>query len=647
MVQPGLGKVVFGNTSKRRSFIHAVAEAQRQNGPDNEGGFLLDGVVGSSRESPEALPGPSSRWKKVRSKRKELRLCMAQDRLKTMPLFTNLEPKVQAELLDAVNFRGAVPRGTVLFRQYDMPGKDDPGEVFIIVSGEVSVWMHPSEEFPAFSNLHDSGEPRSPSSPGPPDSQRRGGALSPGGRRGSVMDARQLILEAQQAAADIDPSKNEPKSHGVQVSSIGAGTLLGHHALIHQEPRNATCIAALDCDLLVIPRLDFLRVLKPALANVKDEKEVFLTAHVPGLGQMAEPELVIPNFTQLFYKKGHVFWQQGLTVEAPVMYVLLKGVVEVRHRRRADEPDRVISTLMPGAVFGACSGQPEPFTVCASSKHACDIYEARDGEYRRMPAFIRKVAEEHLQRTNSLHLQRTWPSEDGPSAMRKKEWWEDEGAQHIFGPRRPMRLSTPSSRGGSCGNSERRKAPPQVRHQLQEAADELVQNPWKAPKNYNGSWKDWTDHGRAHVQQLIFEDMAPLAMEGRLPEYKSLSGWMRRCERTGPPASPPSRHEGSTMRSVGLTSSTMSTSTTESWRPKSSSSSTRPCGSRGQRRKNPSRLGALAASDSALPSALSLGGTGAPGNFTNFAAGAAGGAVAAHRSPPLRTQSATLQAWSA
>lgn len=539
-----------------------AAELQRLEG--KAGGVIEDLAGATTTES-----GEGSKWAKVRSQHRNLKLNMAKSRLKHMDLYQKLEPDVQVALLDAVNYRGIMPRGTVIFKQGDVPGKDDPGDCYIIMSGEVSVWVALSEE----RAVPEDDDRRRRTAPSSPTNGAGMGTLPDAGSGSPKSPSRgHAVLGVSNRKESDEVCTSTGDQHwGSQVAAIGPGSLLGSHALLRGEPRNATCVASLDCEMLSIRSFDFDRVLKPVFANKKDEKEVFLLARVPGLAHMEhfKPETMVPNFLQGYYNKRHIFWNQGLSIESPELYVVLKGVVEVRHQRVTGEPERVISTLLPGAVFGTYSGQPEPFKVCVGARASCDVYQARGEGYRRLPASVRQAIQEHISQANDLHLERTWPAEDG--GYGNKEWWaESEGIQHLFGSKAKTRSASLAERHN--------KQPVTVtgRHQLREAAKQLAANPTKTPKaaTFQGSWKNWTHHGRAHIQSLIFEDMAPLAMEGRLPVYKDLSGWLKPC----PSAAPPSRRPDS-----ATTRSASAGMLPEQRRPGScASSSTERSGSRGR-----------------------------------------------------------------
>eukprot|EP00971_Amphidinium_carterae_P001673 33611-Amphidinium_carterae.1 len=210
----------------------------------------------------------------------------------------------------------------------------------------------------------------------------------------------------------------EAETWGNLVASVHAGTLLGHLALMRQQPRNATCVAAMDtevlitvlsqvspnlshaawlqpwlqlrkrhpsvrlcrwqllvsiiaCKVLVLRKVDFLRILKDYVEVMKDSKAEFLSNHIPGLTKLpaAKSEYLLHNFEKTTFERDFVFYEEGEPSTEKAVYVLAKGSIEVSSN------GHTVGVLVPGAVFGSLeSGTLQAFTLSVAHQSSCLLY---------------------------------------------------------------------------------------------------------------------------------------------------------------------------------------------------------------------------------------------------------------------------------
>merc|ERR1719356_1205651 len=134
---------------------------------------------------------------------------------------------------------------------------------------------------------------------------------------------------------------------------MGRGQVVGELALINDQPRSATVKCLRDCKFLAVNRLVFDTVLKKELMSSIDERQNFLTEHLPG---MREVDMKCKSGTphpSYFFKKarhprGHTLIKQGSILD-PVVFVIVRGSVEF------SSGGRVQGNLANGPTGGSTS----------------------------------------------------------------------------------------------------------------------------------------------------------------------------------------------------------------------------------------------------------------------------------------------------
>jgi len=238
---------------------------------------------------------------------------------------------------------------------------------------------------------------------------------------------------------------------GKQVALLRGGTIFGELGLINDAPRGASIRCQTDCDVLVIRKQDFDRVLKEEMMRAGDEKLNFLTQHVPGMRDLEVPRFAKTTHPAYFlrrttYRRGHLFLSQGVVAQDAI-YVVFKGCLEmrvrdtskgtpgngiVRHRPQAkgrprgaigyanlgnktegaDERQgvkegnghRILGTLMTGSVFGSLPMQaPEPYSVVVSSS-SCEVFQAIGPDMPKLPRRLLEQVREYIATSTAWRL---------------------------------------------------------------------------------------------------------------------------------------------------------------------------------------------------------------------------------------------------
>mmetsp|Transcript_18352 Transcript_18352/g.42867 ORF Transcript_18352/g.42867 Transcript_18352/m.42867 type:complete len:650 (+) Transcript_18352:136-2085(+) len=296
---------------------------------------------------------PLQNWNLVHDELKKIRTVRAKEQLKEFQVYKQLKPAVQEQLLECVKY-AKLDNGTPLFMQNSVPGVDDPGECYFILSGEVSVWVSSEEEREEAKGV---------------------------GRR------------------DSDPQVWLGKC----VATVYSGTLLGQVALMNGQPRNATCLCDGDLELLYIRKSDFMRVLRDSMENILDSKGQFLEKHVPGLRKLTDvkSEHVLHNFHRRIFKRGHTFLQESVTPTETALYVIHKGTVEVRAK------GFLVGALIPGALFGTSPAHnlAEEFTYVAA-RASVEAYEVHGRDVQKLPLSLRQDIFKHVSSLRLWHRRR-------------------------------------------------------------------------------------------------------------------------------------------------------------------------------------------------------------------------------------------------
>jgi len=463
------------------------------------------------------------RWSRVAEDLGNMKLLWAKEKVKEFEFFQQLPLHVQEQLLDVVYY-SKLAEGTPLFIQGDKPGVDDLGESYIVLSGEVAIWVAPSSK-----------SSKQPASASQAQEQKVRGTGSTSLEEHRM--SRASMMSYSVASDDEDDDGNESvrpseaagegdqeESWGNHVASVHAGTLLGHLALLRQQPRNATCVASVETEVLVIRKMDFMRVLKDYVDVMKDIKAEFLSRHIPGLTKLSstKSEYALHNFEKKAFERDFVFYEQATIPREKAVYVLAKGAVEV------SAEGHKVGVLVPGAVFGSVDHSMQHFTLSAAHQSSVEVYQVRGKDVLKLPHSLRQDIMKHIRQTqlwHQLRLKETLPQappaasaasacrpgssassaagrlmlETGgrrmPTPARNLSYASDP--QNLMGfldlaPQKEIDLPTAPSRsnsrpGSSAGIGQRRGGNPAFRSPAGQAAAMLTQQGGTAQRGLNSS----------------------------------------------------------------------------------------------------------------------------------------------------------------
>mmetsp|Transcript_90624 Transcript_90624/g.233934 ORF Transcript_90624/g.233934 Transcript_90624/m.233934 type:complete len:580 (+) Transcript_90624:154-1893(+) len=373
--------------------------------------------------------------------------------LQRFTFYEELEPHVQKELCRHV-ILGKYPADTVLFRQ-----GDPPGNCYVVLSGEVGVFAMTEDELVQQRRMAKSGAhgtsaalaelrasfAEEPPSPGAasveeilvgsslfPTEPMASTGFSDNGFRGTA--GRRSDIPTAEAFSTYHPDAD----FGKRVAVLGPGSIFGELELLTGHPRNATVRLLETSEFLIIRKTDFSGVLKDEMKLARDQKQAFLTEHVPGM-RGANHVKGRPHSAYYFQKAiapvGHTFIKQGDVAEESI-FVVLQGSVEfvrtesavpwargpnTSHPRKAmgtrfmvqdpatDLPGQTVfklGSLVTGGVFTSCpvAGAPEPFTVSAASR-GTEVFHVSSGAFAKLPRAIIDATREHMMKATQWRLE--------------------------------------------------------------------------------------------------------------------------------------------------------------------------------------------------------------------------------------------------
>lgn len=406
--------------------------------------------------------------------------------LKRIKFFQELEPGVQSKLPSIVTMEH-VTAGTVIFRQ-----DDPPGNCYVLLNGEVGVFVIPKsveevvdgdEDAEAFSRKSSTrmsmiekfqeiklqrlkaeyeaeaerrsstkAETITEAEEGEDGARNDGEAAPPQ----EDLDA-DAELKVSRRRSSVQPPKVYQTTEGFSVwsdiedlgkkqVSLREGTIFGELALINDQLRGASIRCLTDCDLLVIRRSDFDRVLKEEMRRAGDEKLNFLAEHLPGMRDVDVPRQIQGKgqphpayyLRRATYRRGHQFFTQGVVAQDAI-FVVSKGSVEIRREDQSSpsvattrlrtqarrgrslgmrgyqsQPDnnntakggpRILGTLMRGSVLGSLPVQAaEPFSLIVSSP-SCEVFQAIGPDVLKLPRRLLEVVREYIANSTAWRLQ--------------------------------------------------------------------------------------------------------------------------------------------------------------------------------------------------------------------------------------------------
>mmetsp|Transcript_53660 Transcript_53660/g.120175 ORF Transcript_53660/g.120175 Transcript_53660/m.120175 type:complete len:409 (-) Transcript_53660:71-1297(-) len=300
-------------------------------------------------------------------------------------------------------------KDSVLFNEGDASQ-----DLFLILNGEVKVYK----------KQPDQGEEDQE------DAQRA--------RRPSILARRPSLLGRQSSVGDEVAAQ-----YGTCVGTISSGRAVGVVELMQSEPRSATAVCTENCEMIVVRKPDFTRLIKEQMSRDWVEKDRFLQDHLVGIREHARTFVPITgksHATHMFVKKkyasGHVFLHEG-QISDGALYVVFSGSVEFYRaagaarareawRNPVMEQRKPLGLLQPtstgilareyrlcamlsGGLFGSASvlGEKgvEEFTVVAGPK-GCEVFESAGENFQKLPLKVAAAAKEVLAKVLQLHQDR-------------------------------------------------------------------------------------------------------------------------------------------------------------------------------------------------------------------------------------------------
>lgn len=323
-------------------------------------------------------------------------------------IFKNLEPKIQSNLSNVVRFQ-AMQAGQVIFEQ-----GDNPDFCYIILKGEVTVWITKSLEkqhqAPKSTTMAE-GEYISESG----SSEQRPTMVAAGvlAREKcsslatmlstSMDDEKKTAIKApiRLAAQDLhhrDDSLVQASSNAV--AALGPGSLFGELAMLNDHPRNATVSCFTDCEFLVMNRTDFDIILKADMKKAKDQKVAFLHDIVPGVRtlQVDAIDRILYYFTKESAPRNHFFFEQGEILDGSI-YFIWQGSVESYFRDSRTGSTTRRGIMLRGSVFGAVpAGSLAQFSIVSTSS-PCEVLRVKPESRKHFPDCVIRSLREVLDRS--------------------------------------------------------------------------------------------------------------------------------------------------------------------------------------------------------------------------------------------------------
>jgi len=190
--------------------------------------------------------------------------------------------------------------------------------------------------------------------------------------------------------SEVDPATGGP-IHATQVKELKEGDCFGETGLLHGARRNASIVAAEECQLGCISKALFESKLRAAYLAKEQARVNFLRDHLPRtLNGVDHAQVLGGFFSEQQVRRGHVLCVAGKPCER--LTIIRDGLYKVRTSRegRAQE----VGEIGRGQIIGLSTiggMDVEPFTiVCASPEVAVfrmDLTDARN----RIPTDLREA----------------------------------------------------------------------------------------------------------------------------------------------------------------------------------------------------------------------------------------------------------------
>ncbi|CAE7262124.1 unnamed protein product, partial [Symbiodinium necroappetens] len=200
---------------------------------------------------------------------------------------------------------------------------------------------------------------------------------------------KQPAAESQDPNSEVDPETGGP-INATQVKELKEGDCFGETGLLHGARRNASIVAAEECQLGCISKALFESKLRAAYLAKEQARVNFLRDHLPRTTNGVDHAQVLGGFfSEQQVRRGHVLCVAGKPCER--LTIIRDGLCKVRTREgRAQE----VGEIGRGQIIGLSTiggADVEPFTiVCASPEvtvFRMDLTDARN----RIPTDLREA----------------------------------------------------------------------------------------------------------------------------------------------------------------------------------------------------------------------------------------------------------------
>lgn len=372
---------------KKRSSSQCVSLPELPTSPVDQ-----PSTTGSTRSNRLGLslrrPSPLGRsQREILSREEKEKRERATEILKTCGFFQelqSLDDSIYRELAKVAVFT-RLKEGEVLFRQ-----GDQPKNCYVVVSGEVGIYMKTPEEM-------EENEP-----------DRQPGKA----RRGSVDENTDGVRDYEIKRTVEGFSRWHPKTYiGAHLDTLTQGSLFGELALIRQRYRAASAKCLRDVELMVVSKGDFDKSIKAdVLRDALDKLEIFRD-HVPGFATLGHVSGVHPSnyFEGHTVYLGHEFLIENSVAE-PAIFVLRQGRVAFMRRGRPGCPAEVCDVITEqGNMFCSTGAIPlqalEPLTVVADSPE-CEVMILSSENFSKLPEQVFPLMREQLRLDMMRRLKR-------------------------------------------------------------------------------------------------------------------------------------------------------------------------------------------------------------------------------------------------
>lgn len=196
---------------------------------------------------------------------------------------------------------------------------------------------------------------------------------------------------------------------GTKVASVGVGRMFGDfdmqqmqlHALRLCQPQALGATCTKDCQLLVIDRHDFNRVLRPELyKSTKDTLEL-LRKSVPGLRSCGSipSEALLHCFPRMNCPNRRAVFTQGAPAKVG-LYVVASGSVFTscvdEDVSKPTDDAGILGSLTRGSIFGSLA-ERGMLRYSAVSTLPCELFHCSSRNFKRLPSSVQLRIDDHFE----------------------------------------------------------------------------------------------------------------------------------------------------------------------------------------------------------------------------------------------------------